>query len=131
LTKALTKHFNIRRDRVPRFETVMPRIRAHYPYQEAGLSWILMDALEAFADLLDARAASEKPVTIMGHVFADEEGMFVDWTCPNCGKSNLTRPDDGTPTCGGCSTEVILNVWPRKVEEDATCSDEPDLEVKL
>ena len=58
MTESLTKHFNIRRDRVPRFENVMPRIRAHYPYQEAGLSWIVMDALEAFADSLDAKAAA-------------------------------------------------------------------------
>ena len=67
MTEALTKHFNIHRDRVPRFDAVMPRIRAHYPYEEAGLSWIVMDALEAFADFLDAKEALEEK-----DVFAEE-----------------------------------------------------------
>ena len=114
MTEAQTKHFNIRKDRVPRFEAVMPRIRAHYPYKDAGLSWILMDALEAFADSLDAKAAAEPPPRVAATVFNGSEGVRIDWTCPNCDRSNLTRPNDSTPTCGLCSTEVEIepNTFP-------------------
>ena len=118
MTESLTKHFNIRRDRVPRFNSVMPRIRAHYPYtgdstgKEAGLSWIVMDALENFADFLDANAAAEKPRKVPGQVGTDETHTFVDWTCPECRVENRTGADDGTPVCPLCGMEVELDVWP-------------------
>ena len=73
MTESQTKHFNIRRDRVPRFQAVMPRIRAHYPYQEAGLSWIVMDALEAFADRLDSNAASKAKLDAEEAALAEED----------------------------------------------------------
>ena len=145
MTESLTKHFNIRRDRVPRFNSVMPRIRAHYPYtgdstgKEAGLSWIVMDALETFADILDAldnsglewtpkdairafgdfldaNAAAEKPRKVPGQVGADETHTFVDWTCPECRTENRTGADDGTPVCPLCGMEVDLDVWPGRTK---------------
>ena len=50
---------NVRREKVPAFKRNMLRLRTHFPYSEPGasVSWIALDALEAFSLLLDAIAA--------------------------------------------------------------------------
>ena len=51
---------NVRREKVPAFTRNMAKIRTHFPYSEPGasLSWIVLESLDAFADLLDANAAA-------------------------------------------------------------------------
>ena len=58
--ESIRQTFNVRKDKRPAYEANMTRIRRHYPYSEEGASksWIVLDALGAFADLLDANAAA-------------------------------------------------------------------------
>ena len=60
MLESIRETFHVRKDKRPKYEANMARIRKHWPYSEKGASksWVVLDALAAFADLLDANAAA-------------------------------------------------------------------------
>jgi hypothetical protein len=55
---SFSRNVNFNKWRAARYQNVMDRIKSHKPYDIAGFSWIVWDALTKFADLLDADAAA-------------------------------------------------------------------------